>query len=279
MDPALWSGLPREIVDIIIYQRIMLFGDFRLAIQLAIEPAKIQLLRTLVLSKRWDSKKIDELELSWLIRYNLQGHNGWTLSRALAMGRLAIVEHLFYVYAYPRSYPFNDNAEIDVAAAGGQRHVVQWLHEHGGRATGDAMDLASQNGRLEVVKFLHKNRHEGCSTDAMDKAASGGHLEVVKWLHKHRQEGCTPDALDEAAGSGHLAVVQWLHRNRQEGATTEAMDYAAAWGDLAMLQWLHAHRQEGCTTSAMNMAAAGGHLAVVEWLHENRHEGCYGRGR
>ena len=73
-----------------------------------------------------------------------------------------------------------------------------------------AMNLAARNGHLEVVKWLHQNRTEGCTTDAMDHAASNGHLDVVKWLHQNRKEGCTKDAMDWAAGNGHLEVVNFL---------------------------------------------------------------------
>ncbi len=46
------------------------------------------------------------------------------------------------------------------------------------------MDMASQNGHLDIVKFLHENRSEGCTTWAMDYASRFGYLEVVKFLHE-----------------------------------------------------------------------------------------------
>jgi len=44
-----------------------------------------------------------------------------------------------------------------------------------------AMDDAAWNGHLEVVKWLHTNRLEGCTVDAMNWAAAHGHLEIMKW--------------------------------------------------------------------------------------------------
>lgn len=38
------------------------------------------------------------------------------------------------------------------------------------------MDVSSMNGHLEVVKWLHANRTEGCTTNAMDWAAKEGRL-------------------------------------------------------------------------------------------------------
>ncbi len=57
---------------------------------------------------------------------------------------------------------------------------------------------------------------EGFSTDAMVMAAANGHLEVVKWLHINRKEGCYEIALRRAAANGHLDVVEWLRNNRIE---------------------------------------------------------------
>ena len=64
-----------------------------------------------------------------------------------------------------------------------------------------------------MVKWLHENRREGCTTEAIDLAASHGHLEVVKWLHNNRKEGCTAEAMNKAVAHGHLEVVEWLRNN------------------------------------------------------------------
>ncbi|CAM9562127.1 unnamed protein product, partial [Heterosigma akashiwo] len=50
-------------------------------------------------------------------------------------------------------------------------------------------------------------------------AARAGHLEVVKFLHHHRAEGCTQSAMDWAAEKGHLDVVEFLDHNRTEGCS------------------------------------------------------------
>jgi hypothetical protein len=58
---------------------------------------------------------------------------------------------------------------------------------------------------------------------AMDWAAETGHLDIVKWLHINRTEGCTFKAIVNAANNGHLDVVQWLHENRVEGRGSNAL--------------------------------------------------------
>jgi len=76
-----------------------------------------------------------------------------------------------------------------------------------------AIDYADKNGYLEIVKWLHENREEGCTTAAMDLAVENGHLEVVKWLHENRKEGCTIDAMDYAPFDFHVTILSLLYDN------------------------------------------------------------------
>lgn len=48
--------------------------------------------------------------------------------------------------------------------------------------------MAAQNGQLDVLKSGEAKKF---SKNAMDLAAANGHLDVVKWLHENRKEGCT----------------------------------------------------------------------------------------
>ena len=47
----------------------------------------------------------------------------------------------------------------------------------------------------------------------LDWYARHGYLEIVKWLHLNRTEGCTKAAMDWAEKKGHTEIVEWLHQN------------------------------------------------------------------
>ncbi len=132
-------------------------------------------------------------------------------------------------------------------------------------------DIAARIGYLDGIRY---STNLIFTDDAMDYAARYGHLDVIKWLHENRIEGCTPYAMLWASANDHLDVIKFLHENREEGCSVWAMNRAAASGHLHIVKWLHENRKEGCTTNAMNRAAANGHLFIVKWLHENRKEGC-----
>ncbi|KYR03030.1 hypothetical protein DLAC_00521 [Tieghemostelium lacteum] len=97
------------------------------------------------------------------------------------------------------------------------------------------MDNASY-GNLKLLKFLHYNTNQRCSTRAMDH----GSLEVVKFLHENRSEGCTTYAMD----NGSLEVVKFLHENRSEGCSIKALGKSDESKYKEVLQYLLTNRPE-----------------------------------
>ncbi|KAF4319091.1 hypothetical protein G195_007588 [Phytophthora kernoviae 00238/432] len=161
----------------------------------------------------------------------------WTIQDAACRGYVSLLERLG-----ERKAEINDHSldwSMRIAATEGYLGVVQWFSAYrpDTKVSTRIMDAAAFRGHLEIVKWLHKNRVEGCSAHAMDSAAAGGHLEVVKWLHDNRTEGCTTSAMDTAAAGGHLTTVQWLWANRTEGCTTVAVDFAIYNGHFPVVKW------------------------------------------
>jgi hypothetical protein len=54
------------------------------------------------------------------------------------------------------------------------------------------MDLASYNGDLNIVEFLHANRTEGCTTEAMDWASCNGHIDIVEFYMQTEMKDAQP---------------------------------------------------------------------------------------
>ncbi|KAI8851629.1 ankyrin repeat-containing domain protein [Chytridium lagenaria] len=160
---------------------------------------------------------------------------------------------------------------MDQACARGHLEVLRYLHDNRKEGcTKTAMDRAAANGHLDVVKFLHNERNEGCSKRAMNRAAAGGHIDVVKFLHEFREEGCTPDAIDHASRES-LEVVQFLFKNRHEGCTAVAILEAVDGGKLDVVKYLYENHQDSFPLETMNSAftsaCLGGHLDIVKYLH------------
>ncbi|KAG9401652.1 hypothetical protein AC1031_009507 [Aphanomyces cochlioides] len=98
----------------------------------------------------------------------------------------------------------------------GHLNIVKYIHAQPDTESLfsiDDMAFASAMGSLEIVKFLHENRQEGCTTEAMDAACTNGHVDIVKFLMEHREERCSSEALSQAIYGGHLNVVKFLLEN------------------------------------------------------------------
>ncbi|EGG22289.1 hypothetical protein DFA_04407 [Cavenderia fasciculata] len=164
---------------------------------------------------------------------------------------------------------------MDDACSNGFIDIVKYLHYNRTEGcTTYAMDNAARYGHLNILKFLHLNRTEGCSMDnILYNAASNGHLDIVKFLYKHRTEEYSCYAMDLASRNGYIDVVKYLYEHKTEGATN-ALDWAAECGNIDVVKYLHEQRSEDATTYAMEIASREGFIDIVKYLHEHRTEGA-----
>lgn len=186
----------------------------------------------------------------------------WGIRLAIASGRLDVLRE---IYRKEGAHPAWEGS-IDLAAASGHRAIMEFLLERFFKCTASTMDAAATGNPIDIVRWLHEYRREGCSFAAMNGAAARGHFGVVVWLHYNRWEGCTTGAMDGAASSGNLNIVRWLHEHRTEGCTTKAMDEAVRVGALDVLIFLRSARSEGCSSLAFTAARIGRHVEIYQWL-------------
>ena len=102
--------------------------------------------------------------------------------------------------------------------------------------TSDTMIIASTNGHLNIVKYLHNNYYSKfCSSYAIDYAAYHGHLDIIKYLMENNNEIniylYSLFALYWSALNGHLPVVKYMCENiylkqRDKINFSNAIDYA-----------------------------------------------------
>ncbi len=246
--------------------------------------------------------------------------NGWSISAinyACSKNRFETVKWIhqhfpnLFEHPYPNQDTFGSNATdaIDAACFRGNLELAQWLHNNlpnwgcTSRATKYAamghldlliwldtinapftknvLDIASENGCIDIVNWIIINKKELPFTGkAIDLACKNGHLEIAKKIFNELPscKNYTTRALDGACKNGHWNVMQWLYN--EAGAvcdyiqkvplcTTDAMDYAATNGHFEILKWL---RSVGavCSKSAINGACMNGRIDIVKWLCDNK---------
>ncbi|KAI8925969.1 hypothetical protein BC831DRAFT_248906 [Entophlyctis helioformis] len=163
-------------------------------------------------------------------------------------------------------------------AAAGQLASLQWMHSKRGlqcdRWPTDVLDTAARSGRLDMVKWLHRHRSDGCTTDAVDGALEMHHYQVATWLLAHRPEGCSPAWVCKMASQGRLDILQAMHTNPGVTFTVGVMDEAIRRNQLAVAEWLRANRSEGYSAKPVELALWHSSFDVARWLLSTCGEGC-----
>lgn len=138
------------------------------------------------------------------------------------------------------------------------------------RCSTNAMDYAAMYGHLEIVKWLHENRTEGCTTNAMDSART---LKMVKSLHANRAEGCTTGAMDWVQWFLATSTLFGCFNRSAADCYTRVLSHAAGLGRFDVVQWIYRNLRSGCRSprtteeDAVGQAAGSGHFEIIQWLH------------
>ncbi|KAJ3270773.1 hypothetical protein HDU76_011127 [Blyttiomyces sp. JEL0837] len=114
------------------------------------------------------------------------------------------------------------------------------------------MDKAAEAGNLEVVKFLHENRTEGCTPAAMKYAMEYGYVDIVKYLHQNMGMAPVSEDVVKAAKNGHFDVVKYVSENMGDVKFSSAvMDAAVTIGSLRLVRYLHTIGTPCCTVKGV----------------------------
>ncbi|KAL7747481.1 Canalicular multispecific organic anion transporter 2 [Sorochytrium milnesiophthora] len=91
---------------------------------------------------------------------------------------------------------------------------TRWILEHyPERLTEEALNTIARAASSSLIEHIHTLPNAPFSSATMDKAAASGDLDLVRWFHQNRTEGCTAHAMKRAAGGGYLSIVKFLHEH------------------------------------------------------------------
>lgn len=156
------------------------------------------------------------------------------------------------------------NEAMEFAGSAGDVNIVKLLMNKGATDIDSTIIAASQNGHLNVVKFLIDSvTSENILNSVLSWAAFGGHLDIVK-LSIEKGANNFNLAMYNSAFGGYTDIVKLM---LEKGANNfnVTMEDAAAGGHLDIVKLMVEH---GATKfdRAIKAAEAEGHIDVVNYL-------------
>ncbi len=159
---------------------------------------------------------------------------------------------------------------------------------------------AIQYGKLDVLRWICKDKYHLDDEELCNIAAEYGQLEILKWLHEHYCPW-NFNVYGSAAGNGHLDIIKYAHENNcpiiypsdfitcheligvvaSQRGYIHILEYmkeqkwrwhdnlghfAAENGQLAVLQWIHTNIAPCNTASTYNTAVENYQEEIISWL-------------
>ena len=173
-----------------------------------------------------------------------------------------------------------DNEPLCRASENGHLEVVRYLHEVGAELNArndEPLCRACERGHLHVVQYLQRNgvRLGARDNEPLSRACEGGHLDVVRYLHQNgvRLNARNNEAICRACDGGHVEIVRYLHQNGTDlnVRSNEPLLRACAAGHLDVVRYLHENGIEVNTrdNEPVCIACENGHSSVIQYLRES----------
>lgn len=124
----------------------------------------------------------------------------------------------------------------------GKLSIVEYLVSNGIKPVSNELDFAAYNGRLDVVKYLHR-LNVNATDQAMDCSMSATHYRVAKFLYINRKEGYTEKGIACVIGNGGLEFLSWLHNNAKDNEEGFVLNYAKVNGHTEVVKYLESNQQ------------------------------------
>ena len=165
--------------------------------------------------------------------------------------------------------PYDISKLCRVAAKHNSYSVLKWALHRGAALTPNLLNIAIRNEHLELVRWMHEEKHVPFERMSMAWATNTGNLELLKYVVKKNAD-IHVEALKFAAIAGSETMVRWLRDELKRPWVFRVCAGAARGGHLSLLQYL---RSQDCPwdRSTTYCAAEHGHLSVLQWAVDN---GC-----
>jgi hypothetical protein len=131
-----------------------------------------------------------------------------------------------------------DEYTINVAACQGNLEMVKYCVANECPIDEMACARATQNGHLEVLKYLREEAKAPWDFRTATRAAQNGHLHILEYLVERKFDKYDEYACERAAESGHLDCLKYLRETAKAPWDEDAVRVAHEENQTECLQYL-----------------------------------------
>ena len=122
--------------------------------------------------------------------------------------------------------------------------AIKYIEKHKHRC----IDYASENGDLDVVKYLVKYSEYTPTYRSIDYGVRSGNLELIKYLYQDLKIQCTDQAIVTATQYRHIEIVRYLHEIMNISCVDLCIIWATFYRDDVLRQYLLDHCESSIYT-------------------------------
>ncbi|KAL7746687.1 hypothetical protein RI367_007966 [Sorochytrium milnesiophthora] len=144
----------------------------------------------------------------FLHEHRQEGCTEYAMTNAVCEGHLDVADYL----RINRNEGCTPDTLEEAVSGGCTLPTIRWVIRHyPDQMSQDVLLTTVKQSWVAAIEYFHTLSNAPFWPAVMDTAAAYGNLDLVRWLHQNRTEGCTAEAMREAARAGYLSIVKFLH--------------------------------------------------------------------
>jgi hypothetical protein len=204
----------------------------------------------------------------YLTKTIINPNKSHTLRSCIRVGSKKLLKWLIEYLRYP-------TAQIcELAASEGQLDILKWAYIDMSYAfdKGKCSLAAIDNGRLNILKYLHGELGHELNEDDFAVAAEWGHVNILEWGFDKfdfcREEFFFDYYCSEAINQGQLCILDFYDSKSYRATSTEIGLAAVQASSIEALDWMYDHKWN-LNTYHVECAVAIGDIDLLQWFHNH----------
>jgi hypothetical protein len=187
------------------------------------------------------------------------------LHECIKVGNLRLIKWINQVHFHinPTSYAIN------LACQNGHLEIFEYLYERFSlKLTAGQADLACLHDHLAIVQYINESCGIRPTQDGVNKACKNANVELIQYINDKCGIRPDSDGADRACMHGHLKIIIYLYKTFSIKPTSLGADWACVNGHLKVIIYLKETFNVKPSFDGAVYACGSGNLKLIQYIHQ-----------